>query len=158
MGLPLACSIRLWRSTLHLSQYPDQLLALHHSLALSGELLLPEGFIDLPGPHQREEAPALPGIFHEGREEHNGGGKRGLELIGTKETGEGGGSSGIHGRSALASEEALDFNEVVHRKDDEALQQKAERARRREEPKHKKGKRGMDHYYWMRWKTRMPKR
>jgi hypothetical protein len=75
MGLPFACSGRLWWLALHLSQYSDQLFALHHSQALSGARLLPEGFIDLPGPHQREEAPALPRIFHEDQEEHDGGGK-----------------------------------------------------------------------------------
>ncbi len=96
--------------------------ALHHSLALLGVQLLPEGFVDLPGPYLQEEAPALPGIFHEGREEHNGGGKRVLELIGRKETEEGGGGSRVHSRGAIASEAALDFEEVVRRKDDKALQ------------------------------------
>ncbi len=85
--------------------------------------LLPEGFVDLPGPHQREKAPVLPGIFHEGQEEHDGGGKRGLEPIGRKELEEGGEQfwHSWRGCQSLASEEALDFEEVVHRMDDEAL-------------------------------------
>ncbi len=42
----------------------------------------------------------------------------------------------VHGGGALASE-ALDFEEVVRMKDNEALQRKAERARRREARKRK---------------------
>ncbi len=85
--------------------------------------LLPEGFVDLPGPHQWEEAPVLPGIFHEGQEEHDGGGKQGLEPIGRKESEEGGGQfwHSRQGFQILASEEALDFKEVVRRMDEEAL-------------------------------------
>ncbi len=53
-----------------------------------------------------------------------------------------GGGSGVHGGVDLASEEAVDFEEVVRRKDNEALQRKAERARRREERKRKEKEEG----------------
>ncbi len=53
-----------------------------------------------------------------------------------------GGNSSIHGGGALALEEALDFKEVVCRKDEKALQQKSERARRREEHKGKEREEG----------------
>jgi hypothetical protein len=53
-----------------------------------------------------------------------------------------GGGSGVHGRGSLASEEALDFEEVARSKDDKALWQKAKRARRWEERKPKEREQG----------------
>ncbi len=53
-----------------------------------------------------------------------------------------GSGSGVHSGGALALEEALDFAEVVRRKEDKALRQKAERARIWEERKHKEREEG----------------